>query len=76
MKTTVGNIISARVNGVAIVTMEKWRAHPKYGKKMKRTIRLAAQNEMGAKVGDVVRLAQVAPLSKTIQHKVSVVIKK
>lgn len=75
MKILVGKVTSSKTKGSAVVEVEGWRAHPKYGKLVKKTTRLNAQNLVGAKVGDVVKLVEVAPISRNIQHNIEEVIK-
>jgi small subunit ribosomal protein S17 len=54
-----------------VVRIEKRRRHPLYGKSMRRTSKLHAHDERNeAKVGDVVRLMETRPLSKTKRWRV------
>ena len=49
-----------------VVRVDVVKSHPKYKKTMRRSIRLHAHDEQGeAKTGDIVRLVETRPLSKT-----------
>lgn len=61
-----GVVVSAAMEKTIVVRVDVIKAHPKYKKTMRRSIRLHAHDERGeAKAGDVVRLVETRPLSKT-----------
>ncbi len=65
-KVRVGVVVSDRMDKTAIVEATERVRHPRYGKTVQRTARLAvhdADNDLG--VGDRVRIAESRPLSKT-----------
>ena len=65
-KVREGVVVSDRMDKTVIVEATERVRHPRYGKTVRRTTRLAvhdAHNELG--VGDLVRVAETRPLSKT-----------
>jgi small subunit ribosomal protein S17 len=66
-----GTVVSDAMDKTVVVRIEKRRRHPLYGKSMRRTSKLHAHDERNeAKVGDVVRLMETRPLSKTKRWRV------
>lgn len=62
----VGRVVSDKMDKTVIVVVEYTRQHPIYKKAMKRTSRFAAHDERNeCKIGDVVRIEETRPLSKT-----------
>ncbi len=70
-------VTSARMQKTISVEMSRLERHPKYGKYVRRYIRLKVHDEKGeAREGDVVRIVQTRPLSKTKRWRLVEVIKK
>lgn len=62
----VGEVISNKMDKTISVLIYRTVRHPKYGKYMKRTSVFKAHDEKNeAKVGDIVRIKETKPLSKT-----------
>jgi len=62
----VGRVVSDKMDKTVIVVVEFTRLHPLYKKAMKRTSKFAAHDERNeCKTGDVVRIEETRPLSKT-----------
>ena len=62
----VGRVVSDKMDKTVIVAVEYTRQHPIYKKAMKRTSKFAAHDEENrCKIGDVVRIEETRPLSKT-----------
>ncbi len=62
----VGRVVSDKMDKTVIVAVEYTRQHPIYKKAMKRTSKFAAHDERNlCKAGDVVRIEETRPLSKT-----------
>ena len=59
-----------------VVTLTRRFAHATYGKMMTRTITVKARDEHGAKVGDTVRLMETRPLAKTVNWRVTEIVKR
>lgn len=70
MKNLSGNVISDKMQKVAVVLIERQFRHPMYGKIIKRNKKLHAVNEIGAKTGDLVSLVETKPISKTVSFKI------
>ena len=63
-KSKVGRVASSAMRKTIVVVTEMQKAHPTYGKTMRRTERfLAHDEENAAGVGDLVRIAETRPLS-------------
>ncbi len=65
-KERTGRVVSDKMEKSIVVTVERKIKHSMYGKFMKRTTRLVAHDEANAAgIGDVVRIMETRPLSKT-----------
>jgi len=70
MKAFEGVVISDRMAKTAVVLVERKTRHPLYGKIISKKKKIHARNEIGAKIGQVVRIIQVKPLAKTVSFKI------
>jgi small subunit ribosomal protein S17 len=62
----VGEVVSSKMNKTISVLIYRLVQHKKYGKYLKRTSVFKAHDEKNeAKVGDMVRIVETRPLSKT-----------
>ncbi len=65
-KELVGRVVSDTNNKTITVLVETYKKHPKYGKRVKYSKKYAVHDETNkAKMGDVVRIVETKPLSKT-----------
>ena len=65
-KTLVGTVVSIKNNKTITVMVETYRKHPLYLKRFKKSKKFAVHDENNtAKVGDVVKIQETRPLSKT-----------
>ena len=65
-KTLVGTVVSIKNNKTITVMVETYRKHPWYLKRFKKSKKFAVHDENNtAKVGDVVKIQETRPLSKT-----------
>jgi small subunit ribosomal protein S17 len=65
-KVRTGVVVSDRMDKTVVVQVESRKAHRMYQKMVRRTSKLHAHDERNeAKVGDMVRLMETRPLSKT-----------
>ncbi len=72
----VGRVVSDKMDKTVIVAVEYTRQHPIYKKAMKRTSKFAAHDERNlCKAGDVVRIEETRPLSKTKRWVVREIVK-
>ncbi|AIO18124.1 30S ribosomal protein S17 [Candidatus Izimaplasma bacterium HR1] len=61
-----GIVVSASGDKTISVSVESYRKHRLYGKRVKQSKKFAAHDEANlAKVGDVVKVMETRPLSKT-----------
>ena len=65
-KVRVGTVISDKMDKTIVVQLDRYVSHPFYNKKVKRTVKYKAHDELNdAREGDRVRIMQTRPLSKT-----------
>jgi small subunit ribosomal protein S17 len=65
-KEIVGIVSSSKMNKSIVVTVERKIKHPKYGKFVKRRSKFYAHDEKNeSNIGDMVKLMETRPLSKT-----------
>jgi small subunit ribosomal protein S17 len=60
-----GVVVSDKNLKTVTVRVERKVRHPLYGKIMRRSKKFAAHDEQGCKLGDVVRIEESRPMSKT-----------
>lgn len=70
MKGILGTVISDKMDKAAIVLVERKYRHPMYGKIVKSQKKLHVANELGAKVGQKVKITETRPISKTIAFRI------
>jgi small subunit ribosomal protein S17 len=76
-KVRTGVVVSDRMDKTVIIRIESQKRHPLYGKTVRRTSRLSAHDESNeAHVGDVVRVMETRPLSKTKRWRVVEIVEK
>ena len=76
-QTLQGIVVSDKMEKTIIVAVEYTRPHPLYKKAMKRTSKFAAHDEQNlCKIGDIVRIEETRPLSKTKRWIVREIIKR
>jgi len=69
-RTLTGRVISNKMANTVTVLIERQVQHPLLGKIIRRSTKLHAHDETGANEGDLVRIAECRPLSKTKHHRV------
>ena len=75
-KELIGKVVSDVNNKTITVLVETYKNHPKYGKRVKYSKKYSAHDETNkAKVGDVVRIVETRPLSKTKRFYLAEVVK-
>ena len=76
-KTRIGVVVSNKMTKTITVTVERKVKHPIYGKFVKKTTKFHAHDEKNeASIGDVVRIMETRPLSKTKRWRLVEVIEK
>ena len=76
-KVRIGTVVSDKMDKTVVVAVERRTAHPVYGKQIKRHKKFHAhdaENEAG--VGDIVRIMETRPLSKTKRWRVIEIVEK
>lgn len=72
-----GQVVSNKMNKTIVVQIERKVKHPMYGKYVKRTSKMYVHDEENSsRVGDVVRIQQTRPLSKTKRWKLVEIVKR
>ena len=76
-KTRVGIVVSDKMDKTAVVAIEDNVKHPIYGKIVKRTLKVHAQDDNNTcGEGDKVKIMETRPLSKTKRWRVVEIIEK
>ena len=76
-KTRVGIVVSNKMDKTVVVAIEDNVKHPLYGKIVKRTLKLHAQDDNNTcGEGDKVKIMETRPLSKTKRWRVVEIIEK
>ena len=76
-KTRVGKVVSDKMDKTVVVAIEEHIKHPKYGKVIKRTVKIHvhdANNECN--VGDKIEVMETRPLSATKRWRLVNIIEK
>ena len=71
MRALKGIIVSSKMNKTATVLVKRFYIHPSFKKRVQARKKYHADNEMGAKEGQEVEIAQCRPLSKTKKWKIT-----
>ncbi len=75
-RNLVGKVVSDKGNKTVTVLVETYKKDPKYGKRVRYSKKYAAHDESNkAKVGDVVRIVETKPISKTKHFYVAEIVK-
>jgi small subunit ribosomal protein S17 len=70
-----GVVVSDAMDKTVVVRVDIVKPHPKYHKMLRRSIKLHAHDEANSsKVGDVVRLVETRPLSRTKRWRVAEIV--
>ena len=76
-KTRTGLVVSNKMDKSIVVAVERKVKHPIYGKFVKKTTKFHAHDEKNeAKPGDVVKIVETRPLSKTKRWRLVEIIEK
>lgn len=75
MKSFKGKVISDKMSKAAVIERSFVRSHPLYQKRMKIKRKIHAQNLVGAKKGDLVKIVECRPISKSISFKILEILK-
>ncbi len=61
----IGRVVSIKMQKTAVILVESKKVHPIYKKTYKWSKRYSVHDEMGAKLGDIVDVVKIRPISKT-----------
>ena len=76
-KVRVGKVVSDKMDKTIVVAIEDNVRHPKYGKIIKRTVKIHAHDEKNeCSIGDKVEVMETRPLSKTKRWRLVQIIEK
>ena len=76
-KTRTGRVVSTKMDKTITVAVERRLQHPVYGKFIKKTTKLKAHDEKNeCSEGDIVKVMETRPLSKTKRWRLIEVIEK
>ena len=76
-KTTVGKVVSNKMDKTIVVAIEDNVKHPLYSKIIKRTVKRKAHDENNeCNIGDTVRIMETRPLSKDKRWRLVEIIEK
>ena len=65
-RTIVGKVVSSKMDKTIVVQVERKIKHPLYGKYIRRSSKMHAHDDKNVcKVGDVVKIGNSRPISKT-----------
>lgn len=70
MKIFTGKVVSTKMDKTATVAVDRVVSHPVYMKRYKSTKKYHVHDEMGVKVGDVVKFVACKPFSKSKKWKI------
>ncbi len=76
-KVYTGRVVSDKMDKTITVLVETYKKHPLYGKRVKYSKKFKAHDELNeAKVGDIVRIMETRPLSRTKRFRLVEVVEK
>ena len=76
-KTRVGVVVSDKMDKTAVIAVERQIKHPTYKKYIKRTTKFKAHDETNeCQKGDVVKIMETRPLSKSKRWRVVEIVEK
>ena len=70
MKVFTGHVITTKAAKTAVVSVERIVIHPLYKKRFKRDRKYQVHDEIGVKVGELVKFTASRPYSKTKKWKI------
>jgi small subunit ribosomal protein S17 len=71
-----GRVVSDKMQKTVVVLVERSKTHPIYKKVMRRSIRFMAHDEIGAGMGDTVRIIEARPMSRHKRWQVVEIVQK
>jgi len=75
-KTFEGSVVSDKMTNTIVVSLEYTKRHPLYKKIVRKHKNIYAENNLSAKIGDIVKVRETRPLSKLKRFTTLEIIKK
>ena len=76
-KNRVGRVLSNKMEKTVTIAVERTVKHPMYGRYIRRTTKLTVHDEeQTCRIGDIVRVTETRPLSKTKRWRLTEVIQR
>ncbi|MFQ5354333.1 MAG: 30S ribosomal protein S17 [Thermodesulfobacteriota bacterium] len=76
-KTLIGNVLKSKMDKTAVVSVERLKKHPLYGKYIKRRVKYMVHDEKNdCKAGDRVQIIETRNLSKLKTWRVGEILEK
>ena len=76
-KERIGIVVSNKMDKSIVVAVERHEKHPIYGKFVKKTTKFVAQDDKNeCNIGDMVRIMETRPLSKTKKWRLVEIVEK
>ena len=76
-KTVTGRVVGDKMDKTVVIAVESLKSHPLYKKAVRRRVKVKAHDENNVcHVGDIVKIGETRPLSKTKRWRVMEVISK
>jgi small subunit ribosomal protein S17 len=76
-KTRVGVVVSDKMDKTVVVAVKETFRHPLYGKTQRRQVKYKAHDDANTcGVGDLIRISETRPLSKTKRWRVAEILEK
>jgi small subunit ribosomal protein S17 len=72
----VGLVTSDKMQKTVVVRVERLVRHPKYKRYVRRRTKFMAHDELGAGIGDIVKIIETRPLSKRKRWRVVEIVQK
>lgn len=72
----VGLVTSDKMTKTVVVRVERQVRHPKYRRYIRRRSKFMAHDEMGARIGDIVRIIETRPMSARKRWRVIEIVQK
>lgn len=76
-KSRIGHVVSDRMDKTVVVSVEQFKKHPLYGRRVRTTKKFKSHDEGNAcGIGDKVRIVETRPLSKDKRWRVVEILEK
>jgi small subunit ribosomal protein S17 len=76
-KTNIGQVVSDKMDKTVVVSIERYRVHKLYKRRISRISRFKAHDEKNeCKLGDTVRIVETRPLSKEKRWRVAEILER